>query len=62
MDFLNKRSPAYKERELETKKLTKKQVIDLVTEDPNLMRRPLVMRDANHAIFGFDPDQYDTLA
>ena len=30
-------------------------------EDPNLIRRPIVMRDPKHAIFGFDPDQYDHL-
>ena len=29
MSFLNKRSPSYKERDLGSKKLTKKQVIDL---------------------------------
>ena len=61
MDFLNKRSPAYKERELETKKLTKKQVIALMMEDPNLMRRPLVMRGSKDGIFGYDEAGYDTI-
>jgi len=31
-------------------------------EDPNLIRRPIVLRDARHAIFGFHPDQYNHLA
>jgi len=28
-------------------------------EDPNLMRRPLVVRDPKHAVFGFDAGAYD---
>ena len=42
-DFLNSRSPAYKERNLGARKLTKKQAIDLIMEEPNLMKRPLVL-------------------
>ena len=59
--FLNSRSPAYKERNLGARKLTKAQVIELMMEDPNLIRRPLVMRDPKHAVFGFDPEGYDHL-
>ena len=62
MAFLNPRSPAYKERDLGSKALTKKQVITLMMEDPNLIRRPIVMRNAKSAMFGFNPGQYDTLA
>ncbi len=57
--FLNKRSPAYKERNLGARKLTKKQAIDLMMEDPNLIRRPIVVRDPRHAVFGFDAEAYD---
>lgn len=60
-EFLNPRSPAYKERNLAERKLTKAQVIDLMMEDPNLIRRPIVMRDAKRAIFGFDPGRYDDI-
>jgi len=60
-DFLNKRSPAYKERNLAARKLTKKQAIDLMLEDPNLIRRPIVVRDPKHAVFGYDADAYDKL-
>jgi regulatory protein spx len=60
-DFLNKRSPAYKERNLGARKLTKKQAIDLMLEDPNLIRRPIVVRDPKHAVFGFDAGAYDKL-
>jgi Spx/MgsR family transcriptional regulator len=60
-DFLNKRSPAYKQRNLGARKLTKKQAIDLMLEDPNLIRRPIVVRDPKHAVFGFDAAAYDKL-
>jgi Spx/MgsR family transcriptional regulator len=60
-DFLNTRSPAYKERKLGSRKLTRKQAIDLMLEDPNLIRRPIVLRDPRHAIFGFDAEEYDHL-
>jgi Spx/MgsR family transcriptional regulator len=60
-DFLNKRSPAYKQRNLGARKLTKKQAIDLMMEDPNLIRRPIVLRNSRAAIFGFDAEAYDKL-
>ena len=60
-DFLNKRSPAYKERNLGERKLTKKQAIDLMMEDPNLIRRPIVLSGPKRAIFGFDAEGYDRL-
>ena len=59
-DFLNTRSPSYKERHLGARKLTKRQAIDLMIEDPNLIR-PLVLRDPKRAVFGFDADKYDRL-
>ena len=58
--YLNARSPAYKERDLGTKSLTKRQVIDLMLEEPNLIRRPLVLRGTK-AVFGFSPEQYEEL-
>ena len=60
-DYLNKRSPAYKERNLASRKLTKKQAIDLMIEDPNLIRRPVVIRGPKSGIFGFDAGAYDKL-
>lgn len=60
-DFLNKRSPSYKERNLGARKLTRKQAIDLMMEDPNLIRRPIVLRDSRRAVFGFDAEAYDKL-
>jgi regulatory protein spx len=59
-DFINTRSPAYKERDLGAKKLTKKQAIDLMMEEPNLIRRPLVI-GKGRAVFGYKPDEYGPL-
>jgi Spx/MgsR family transcriptional regulator len=56
-DFVNTRSPAYKERGLDVSKMTKKQAIDLMMEDINLMKRPLVRR-GKRGVFGFKPDEY----
>ncbi len=61
-EFLNQRSPAYKERNLGGRTLTKAQVIELMMEDPNLIRRPVVVRGPKRAIFGFDQAEYDDLA
>ena len=56
-DFVNTRSPAYKARGLDVTRMTKKQAIDLMMEDINLMKRPLVMR-GKKAVFGFKPEAY----
>jgi len=63
-DFVNTRSPAYKERNLDVRTMTKKQAIDLMMEDPNLMRRPLVVdhgKGKGKAVFGYKPEDYDRL-
>ena len=59
-DFVNTRSPAYKERGLDVSTMTKKQAIDLMMEEPNLIRRPLVI-SGNKAVFGFKEDELDEL-
>jgi Spx/MgsR family transcriptional regulator len=60
-DFVNKRSPAYKERNLDVAKMTKRQAIDLMMQEPNLIRRPLVLVKGK-AVFGYDPEAYDAIA
>jgi arsenate reductase-like glutaredoxin family protein len=39
---------------------TKKEAIDMMMEQPNLIRRPIVVR-GNKVIFGFDKDKYQKL-
>lgn len=58
--ILSKRSPTYKDRNLGERKLSKSEAIDLMLEDPNLMRRPLVLGKGK-AVFGYDPEGYDKL-
>jgi arsenate reductase-like glutaredoxin family protein len=59
-DFINTRSPAYKARNLDVTKLSKKRVIELMLEEPNLIRRPLVIA-GRRAIFGWSPGEYDEI-
>jgi regulatory protein spx len=59
-DFLNTRSPVYKEMNLGARKLTKSQAIDLMLKEPNLIRRPLLLK-GKKAVFGYKPEQYDEL-
>jgi arsenate reductase-like glutaredoxin family protein len=58
LDFVSRRSPVFKQRPLPK---TKKEAIDLMVKQPNLIRRPILVR-AGTAIFGFDREQYDRLA
>lgn len=56
-EFVNTRSPSYKARGLDVGKMTKKEAIELMMEDVNLIRRPLVLR-GKKAVFGFKPEEY----
>lgn len=58
--FLNSRSPKYKELGLGQKKLTKKQVVDLMLQEVNLIRRPLLVR-GSEAVFGFNEEAFQAL-
>ena len=57
---LSTRSPAYKARGLGDRKLSKSEAIALMLEDPNLIRRPLVLK-GKKAVFGYVPAEYDAL-
>ena len=41
--------------------MTKRQAIDLMMEEPNLIRRPILLR-GGRALFGFDAEAYEALA
>lgn len=47
----------WKERPLPT---SKKQAIDLMLEQPNLIKRPVLVR-GSEVLFGFDKDRYAAL-
>jgi arsenate reductase-like glutaredoxin family protein len=48
------RSPVFKERPLPK---SKKEAIDLMMEQPNLIRRPIFIKGSK-VVFGFDKEQY----
>jgi arsenate reductase-like glutaredoxin family protein len=45
---------------LGARKLTKKEAVDLILQEPNLLRRPLVL-SGKKAALGFDPGRYDEI-
>ena len=57
LDFVSTRSPVFKERPLPA---SKKEAIDLMMKNANLIRRPIVV-DGSKVIFGFNKDQYAKL-
>jgi arsenate reductase (glutaredoxin) len=57
LDFVSTRSPVFKERPLPE---SKKEAIALMMENPNLIRRPIVIKGST-VIFGFDKDAYGKL-
>ncbi|MBA3639185.1 MAG: hypothetical protein H0W53_07860 [Acidobacteria bacterium] len=54
LDFVSKRSPVFKARPLPR---SKEEAIDLMVEQPNLIRRPVLVRGSK-AVFGFDKERY----
>ena len=54
LDFVSTRSPVFKQRALPR---TKNEAIDLMMEQPNLIKRPILVRGAN-VVFGFKKDEY----
>lgn len=54
--FLNPRSAIYREQKLGQNIPTKAEAIDLMLEDPNLIKRPVIIK-GTAITFGFDPDE-----
>ena len=57
LDFVSTRSPVFKDRPLPK---SKQEAIALMMENPNLIRRPIVIKGSK-VIFGFDKDEYAKL-
>jgi len=57
LDFVSLRSPVFKERPLPK---SKKEAIALMMENPNLIRRPIMIKGSK-VVFGFDKDRYGKL-
>jgi arsenate reductase (glutaredoxin) len=58
LDFVSRRSPVWKERPLPA---SKKEAIDLMLEQPNLIKRPILVKGPR-VLFGFDKDEYKAVA
>jgi arsenate reductase-like glutaredoxin family protein len=54
LDFVSMRSPVFKQRPLPK---SKKEAIDLMMKQPNLIRRPILVRGSK-VTFGFDKEAY----
>jgi len=54
LDFVSTRSPVFKQRPLPK---SKREAIDLMTEQPNLIKRPILIRNGT-VTFGFDKAKY----
>jgi arsenate reductase-like glutaredoxin family protein len=57
LDFVSTRSPVFKQRPLPK---SKKEAIALMLENPNLIRRPIVIK-GSQVVFGFDKERYAKL-
>jgi Spx/MgsR family transcriptional regulator len=54
LEFVSTRSPVFKQRPLPK---SKKEAIDLMMEQPNLIKRPILVRGSK-TVFGFQKDKY----
>lgn len=59
-EFVNPRSTPYRTLGLKDRKLTKTETLQLLLDEPNLIRRPIVVKGARY-IFGFDREAYREL-
>jgi arsenate reductase-like glutaredoxin family protein len=59
--FLNTRNDLYRERNMAEKPPTRPEAIKLMSQTPNLIRRPL-LASGSQIIIGFDQDAYRILA
>ena len=50
LDYVSRRSPVFKERALPR---SKKEAIDLMLQQPNLIKRPILVK-GSRVVFGFD--------
>lgn len=56
-EFVSRRSPVFKTRPLPA---SKREAIALMLEQPNLIKRPVLVKGAR-VVFGFDKARYDEL-
>lgn len=59
-EFLNPRNELYRERKMKDKPPSRPEALKLMAENPNLIRRPILVADGEIAL-GFDPEEWKEL-
>jgi len=61
-EFLNSRNELYRERDMKNAPPSRAEAIRLMSEHPNLIKRPILVRDGKHFDLGFDENKFRELA
>ena len=59
-EFLNTRNELYRTRKMKEHPPSRAEAIRLMAQEPNLIRRPVVIRDSQ-MVLGFDEEAYERL-
>ncbi len=59
--FLNPRNELYRDRKMKENPPPREEALRLMSENPNLIRRPLLVK-GRQVVFGFDPEAMEKLA
>ena len=57
VEFLNSRNELYREKKMKEKPPTREQALKLMAGEPNLMRRPILVK-GNEILLGFDEEEW----
>ena len=58
LPFLNSRNELYRERDMKNAPPSRAEAIRLMSQNPNLIKRPILVRDAKHYALGFDENTF----
>jgi arsenate reductase (glutaredoxin) len=59
--FLNSRNELYRQKKMGQRPPTREEALRLMAAEPNLIRRPVVIR-GGRIVLGFDPEELEKLA
>ncbi len=57
VEFLNSRNELYREKNMKEKPPTREQALKLMAGEPNLMKRPILVK-GNQILLGFDEEEW----
>ena len=60
--FLNTRNELYRERDMKNHPPTRAEAIALMAKHPNLIKRPILVRDGTQFALGFDETRFKDVA